>query len=146
MTAKNTIDVVRQKLKNGVMENDCIVWPYGKDEHGYGTIQYNGRGWKVHRLQYYLMVGDIPNGMVIMHMCDNPPCYNINHLKLGTVKDNVRDMARKDRHGQIKLSKEIVKIIVERFKSGEKGRDLAKEYNCSPSTISRYVNKRRRYE
>ena len=43
--------------------------------------------------------GPIPEGLVIMHICDNPKCVEITHLRIGTHADNVADKCAKGRHG-----------------------------------------------
>lgn len=50
-----------------------------------------------HQTAYRLAKGIIPEGMCVLHRCDNPPCCNPNHLFLGTKRDNSVDMARKGR-------------------------------------------------
>lgn len=45
----------------------------------------------VHRLAWELWVGPIPEGVNVLHRCDNPPCFNIDHLYLGTQSENMRD-------------------------------------------------------
>ena len=52
----------------------------------------------VHRLSYMLFVGPIPYALHVLHRCDNKPCYNPEHLWIGTDKDNLNDMAAKGRH------------------------------------------------
>jgi len=47
---------------------------------------------------YILHVGEIPDGMVVMHACDNPRCVNPSHLKLGTYQENALDCVAKGRH------------------------------------------------
>ena len=54
--------------------------------------------YRTNRVSYYLTKGDIPEGMIIMHTCDNPRCVKPDHLKLGTHKDNTQDMIAKGRH------------------------------------------------
>ncbi len=39
----------------------------------------------------------IPPGMLVCHRCDNPPCVNVEHLFVGTVSDNAKDMLAKGR-------------------------------------------------
>jgi hypothetical protein len=60
-------------------------------------IQINNKKIKIHRLVYETKFGKIPKNMCIMHKCDHPKCCNINHLKLGTKKDNMQDCVKKGR-------------------------------------------------
>ena len=77
----------------------CIEFVGARTSAGYGNVWYDGRNWGAHRLTWFLVHGPIPEGMFVMHICDNPPCINIDHLMLGTPGDNSRDMARKGRWG-----------------------------------------------
>lgn len=54
---------------------------------------------KAHRWIFEQFFGDIPQGLVVMHTCDNRACTNINHLKVGTQSENLLDMYRKKRQG-----------------------------------------------
>lgn len=67
---------------------------------GYGLVGYQGRLVYAHRLAYELAVGPIPDGLRILHTCDNPPCCNPAHLRAGTAADNSRDMVAKGRMAQ----------------------------------------------
>ena len=75
----------------------CIISPLTKDNEGYARARYNGRLQLHHRVVWTEHNGLIPKGMCICHHCDNPPCINIDHLFLGTHKENMEDMARKGR-------------------------------------------------
>ena len=54
----------------------------------------------MHRHAWEQAYGPIPEGMCVLHRCDNPPCYNAGHLFLGSKGDNLRDMCAKGRHWQ----------------------------------------------
>jgi hypothetical protein len=138
------IDTVQTMKDKSKLVNGCLIWQGCINDDGYGTISHKGKQYKVHRLAYILEYGEVPDGMVVMHRCDMPSCFHIDHLVLGTVKDNVIDMARKDRHGKISLKRKVVSEIVERYNNGELGKDLAEEYGIARSTVSRYINGRRR--
>ena len=79
---------------------DCVETPYAKDGDGYGHRKVNGRYEKTHRLVWVEVYGEIPDGMCVLHRCDNPPCVNPGHLFLGTLSDNAQDMAAKGRQWQ----------------------------------------------
>lgn len=77
--------------------DECWPWLAAKAGGGYGVVRIDGVIHKAHRLAYELCIGPIPPGMVVMHTCDNPPCCNPSHLRLGTQRDNVLDMVAKGR-------------------------------------------------
>lgn len=85
--------------------DECWVWGGAKDGAGYGIKWFKpNKVVGVHRLAYAWVHGPIPKGMSVMHTCDNPPCCNPNHLRLGTPHENALDMKAKRRGGNNKTS------------------------------------------
>jgi hypothetical protein len=64
----------------------CWLWK-GTRDHGYGTFCLNGRMILAHRLVFEAMVGPVPDGMLVMHTCDERLCVRPDHLALGTKAD-----------------------------------------------------------
>ena len=95
----------------------CWIWTGTVHGKGYGHIWYNGSCNKAHRVSYEVYVGEIPEGMVVMHRCDNPACVNPDHLILGTNQENMDDRNKKMRqahgesHSKAKLTDELVRHI-----------------------------------
>lgn len=73
--------------------NKCIEWTGTIDANGYGVKwSKEKRNWiRAHRWVYEQQVGPIPNGFMIRHLCHNKRCVNIDHLAVGTMKDNRQD-------------------------------------------------------
>ena len=76
---------------------DCIEWTGYREKGGYGRLFRKGRVWQAHRWEWTEKHGPIPEGMCVLHRCDNPPCVNVAHLFLGTQVDNIHDMIAKGR-------------------------------------------------
>lgn len=76
---------------------DCHVWTGSRDRRGYGRIHVGGLPELAHRVAWRLTNGAIPDGLFILHRCDNPSCVRVEHLFLGTHQDNMDDMRRKGR-------------------------------------------------
>ena len=82
----------------------CWLWTGGTDQHGYGRIWSGGKTDAGHkraliapRVSYQHHVGEIPDGMVVRHKCDNPACVAPHHLELGSHKENTQDMLSRGR-------------------------------------------------
>lgn len=84
-----------------LIEGDCWLNTYAPYKDGYKTISDDSNHTRfVHRLAWEAHNAEpIPEGMVVMHICDNPACFNPEHLTIGTVADNNEDCRSKGRHG-----------------------------------------------
>lgn len=85
----------------------CWIWTGGTNIKGYGCIGLGERGRGkalAHRVSWELAFGPIPDGLWVLHHCDNPPCVRPDHLWLGTAADNNRDMVAKGRHWSQKFT------------------------------------------
>jgi len=83
----------------------CWEWTsYGRSNYGFITIVLNGKpkSLQAHRISYELFVGPIPEGLLVRHTCDNPPCVNPEHLLTGTTTDNAQDCISRGRNAQAK--------------------------------------------
>lgn len=138
---------VKTRLLRSILINaktDCWEWQRTKNRKGYGQIGIkSGKMVATHRLSYQLHKGEIPEGLLVCHKCDNPSCVNPEHLFLGTNSDNIKDSFRKGRNcnkGQnsptAKLKKEQVIKIRELSKTGKNQREIAKLFPfVSESTV-----------
>lgn len=78
--------------------DECWEWQGSRLPAGYGRIAIGGRrNQYAHRLSYELHHGVMPDGMWVLHRCDNPPCVNPAHLYLGTPSANMQDCAGRGR-------------------------------------------------
>lgn len=120
---------ILHKVKaNSIVSNDCYIWLGNKTKGGYGLVEYTDEMTKkrhclpVHRALYMIHHNvELARNNFVCHSCDNPACVNIDHLWLGTPKDNMRDKVAKGReaktyryhHRRKKYSDEIINNIRE---------------------------------
>lgn len=108
----------------------------------YGSFKVNRKTRAAHKVAWELTYGEIPNGLWVLHTCDNAKCVNPNHLYLGTSADNVRDRVERGRgakgEGQASHKLTYVAVADIRRKHALEGvaiRALAREYNVSQKAI-----------
>jgi len=134
-----------RKVRRG---QDCWEWQGYRISDGYGRwaadYERGGKAIRVlaHRYSFELANGPIPDGAVIRHACDNPPCVNPTHLSLGDAAANVRDrdergrrMVKGERHPRAVLTDAIVLGIRARHATGESFAAIAASLGVKQTTV-----------
>lgn len=78
-------------------ETGCWEWTKSRGKKGYGQIWVVDKFIRVPRAAYEEYIGPIPEGLKVLHHCDNPPCFNPEHLFVGTQSENILDSVAKGR-------------------------------------------------
>jgi hypothetical protein len=123
------------KVDKSAGDGGCWPWTGAVNSDGYGNFGKGRGSAKAHRVAWEMSVGPIPDGLQVLHHCDNPPCCNPAHLFLGTHTDNMRDMVRKGRDGRRRLNEEIVQQARRLWREGWTQRAVADRYGVSEATI-----------
>ena len=135
--------VKRLAARTRTAKNGCHEYVGYHMKSGYGLVAFQGRRWLAHRLAYWAFNKNLPDGMCVLHKCDNPGCINPEHLRLGTQRDNMADMDAKgrrivlhgSRRGRSKLVESDIPKIRERFTRGETHAAIAADYGVNRSII-----------
>ena len=134
------------------MPSGCWEWIGARNDGGYGQKSVDGKLIYTHRITWSLLRGPIPKGKHVLHVCDNPPCCNPDHLFLGTHAENMADMSKKGRannaghngtrHGRSKLTAEMVRAIIRLYtadKTAWSQRRLARRFCVNQTAIARLL-------
>ncbi len=123
---------------------ECWPWTAGtKGNNEYGNFCVAGTPTSVaSRMAWILSRGPIPEGLWVLHTCDNPPCCNPAHLFLGTPKRNTSDMHTKgrakpprgQRNGNHKLTELQVILMKQKMREGQSTRSVGLEFGVSHTT------------
>lgn len=125
------------------MDTPCLEWQ-GASSRGYGQFWVSGKYERSHRVAWAMKNGTIPDGLNVLHRCDNPPCVRVDHLFLGTQEENNADRDAKGRqvarhgekHGNAKLTEADVRRIFRLRSIGWKQRRIASAVGVSQLQIS----------
>lgn len=143
--------ILYQETENGCWE--CVSHAKRK---GYPVVFHEGRYWGIHQLSYTLSKGEILEGLVVRHKCDNRLCINPEHLETGTIADNNRDSVERGRNfipnaeigennsNAVLTEKQVIEIK-KRLLNYTRGlaSELADEYGVSVSAIKGIKSGRR---
>lgn len=138
-----------------VKTDECWLWVGHRSQNrgrsAYGRIVVNGKEVCAHRIAWEMVNGAIPEGLLVLHKCDNPACVNPDHLFLGTQKDNMQDASRKRRcpmhmhpeshvrgeaNPQSKLNAEVVAQIRAEYVKGVNSPQLAARFGVSRDHVT----------
>jgi hypothetical protein len=145
---------IAERFWEKVAKSDgCWLWTAFRTEKGYGKLAGSRSPVRAHRVSYELAFGHIPEGLCVLHRCDNPPCVRPDHLFLGTEADNSADMKAKRRgrgpamqgtaHPRAKLTDEQVVAIRAAYQPRiVSAAVLAAKFGVSRATIDGIVSGR----
>lgn len=121
----------------------CYIWTKSFDDKGYSQVNIGGRIVKAYSIAYKEVIGPVPSGLVLRHICDNRKCINPFHLTLGTQADNINDMYRRgrgcigDKAPWSKLNEAQVKELRLEFKFTKSSiAEMSRRHNINYGTLS----------
>jgi hypothetical protein len=127
--------------------NGCRRWLAAVTAKGYGKFGVGSKIVEAHRVAWELVNGPIAPGLCVLHSCDNPSCVSVGHLRLGTHRENMIEMASKGRskrgvdHHMTKISESAVRAIRDSHESGISQEAIGQAHGLSQTTIGRIVRR-----
>jgi hypothetical protein len=138
---------VKERILKGIQKPESGCWEYKTNPlRRYPIICIDRKTYKMSRISYEIFSGEkIPDGLCVLHKCDNTKCVNPEHLFLGTHQQNMDDMIQKGRDKKDgpkgtrcathKLKEHQVLEIRDLIKADVHKLEIAKKYNVSETAI-----------
>lgn len=135
LTARTDLTIKdRIKANTSINQNGCHEWTGQFNSMGYPRMSVNGKLILLHRYVFQATTSQDIENKCVCHKCDNPKCINPEHLFIGTCRENMRDMVKKGRKPNRKLTDFDIEKIRELSKL-RKDKILARMFNVSNSYI-----------
>jgi len=146
MTDKSVYELTTlEKFESKFTKTDtCWIWHSLGKNGRCNTFMLNGKNRSAHTAAWILYIGEIPEGKIVCHTCDDGRCVNPDHLWTGTYKENTADMFSKGRARVFKgeeTTQSILnnKIVTDIYTSELSNAQLARKYGVARKTISDIV-------
>lgn len=133
-------------IKVKKVPGSCWEWIGGRSVQGYGKWTFADRTVVAHRFSWQIVNGPIPKGAMILHSCDNPPCVNPSHLRLGSHRENMEDRQKRGRtarHGNPRLTWDKAEKIRALDAAGTGRASIAKRFCVTEACVSMIVSGKR---
>lgn len=134
----NPFNIEFLKAMTETDSNGCWNWIGTRCTDGYGMVSFFGKRYGTHRVSYFVEHGAFPDPLLVLHVCDNAPCINPEHLYAGTHKQNAIDAVRRSNKADIRLSEREVSEIRRLYSHGKTSQlAIANSFAVTQPHISR---------
>lgn len=128
-------DAMIRYAPSGLAPDECWPWTGYVNDAGYGQFRSGGKLYRAHRVALARSGVEVPDSAFVLHSCDRPSCVNPNHLRVGTLADNNRDIAIRERSFHIKVSNADV-LKIRELRGKITNAEIAARFGLRPAQVS----------
>lgn len=134
--------ILKRSRREGPVVNGqrCLVHTGARTSQNYGEVRVGSKVVTTHKLAWTVLHGPVPEGIHVLHHCDNPPCFEDAHLFLGDHSANMLDALKKGRNGRAKLDAEKVRELRAARAEGATAPALAKRFGISIRAVFKILS------